>query len=170
MSDIKFPNRNEIKKNYIDGLIDQAKSIDVDKIDFTGSNFAPMSKILEKQKVFFWVRIYLNEEDTKLKPNDDVFIVYDQTGEQLETKFICYSKKGLEKDSQDQMINYVGEEDKKILCLMVDSERINNNSEDIKFIRTLFKIGKYYEIQLMKRNELTIKSKDHKFAYYDIEF
>jgi hypothetical protein len=41
---------------------------------------------------------------------------------------------------------------KKVLCLMIDEKLVNWNKEI--FIRTLFKTGRHYEFQLVKRDEL----------------
>lgn len=174
-----FPSRKEIlesKKSSVEGyqksLIDDIKSIDVEKFDFSNGDFKPRSKVVEKQKVFFWIRLFLNEETTSISPNDTIIIEYLPTGEKLETKFICFSKKGLNKDSENDLVNYNQEDDPKILCLMVDSEKINKDSEDIPFIRTLFRIGIYYEFQLLKRDELVFRNlkNDEVYQYYDVEF
>ena len=57
------------------------------------------------------------------------------------------------KDHDDEIINYNLDDDKKVLCLMVDQEKINKGT-DIPFIRTLFKISIHYQYQLVKRDEL----------------
>jgi hypothetical protein len=48
-------------------------------------------------------------------------------------------------------------DNKKILCLMIDSDKINKDSKDIPFIRSLFKIGIFYEYQLFKLDNLKFK-------------
>lgn len=176
MDDI-FPSRKQIldgKKNrgYQDKIVDDIKSIDVEKVDFSNGDFKPRTKIAEKQKVYFWIRLYLKEEDTVSTPDDTVIIKYIHSGEELETKFICYGKKGLDKDNQDQIVNYTTEDDKKVLCLMVDSDKINYNSDNIPYIRSLFKISRYYEYQLSKRDELifTNKGKGVTYEYFDVGF
>jgi hypothetical protein len=178
--DNPFPSRKEILENrkkselpsYQQAIVDDIKTIDVDKIDFSNGDFKPRAKIVEKQKVFFWIRLFLKEENTKVSPNDDIVIEYLPTGEKLEVKFICYAKKGLDKDNKDEIINYNTEDDKKILCLMIDSDRINKNSQDIPFIRTLFKIGLHYEYQILKRDELVFENLNNGeiYEYYDVEF
>jgi hypothetical protein len=175
--DDAFPSRKSIvdnKKNYDyqTKIIGDIKSIDIEKIDFTNGDFKPRTKIAEKQKVFFWIRLYLSEEDNISTPDDAVVIKYVNSGEELETKFICYAKKNLEKDNKDQIVNYTTEEDKRVLCLMIDSDRINKESDDIPFIRTLFKTSRYYEYQLSKRNELvfTNKNKGATYEYFDVAF
>ena len=144
--DFIFPDRRDLKKaikenNAIyDDIIDQAKKINLDKIDFNSENFVPRSEIKQKQKVYFWVRVYLKEE-FEITPDTDINIIWKETGEKITTKFICYAKRGLDKDLEDQVTNYNPEDDKKVLCLMVDEDRINIHNEDIPFIKTLFKIN-----------------------------
>jgi hypothetical protein len=71
-------------------------------------------------------------------PNDTIRITYLNSGEFLDTKFICYQKKGTERDMEQNIINYNTEDDEKVLCLMVDSDKINYDNADIPFIKTLF--------------------------------
>jgi len=167
-----FPDRKDLigKKSYIDTLIEQAKSIDLDKTDWSNIDFKPRTEIVEKQKVYFWIRVYTNEESS-LTPDQDITLEYRLSGESLVTRFVCFAKKGLDKDLDEQVVNYNSEDDKKILCLMIDSDRINKDSEDIPFIRTLFKIGIYYEPQLLRKDDLTIKdSQGNCIEYFDIDF
>ena len=71
----------------------------------------------------------------------------------------------------EQVINYNPEDDKRILCLMIDADRIDNNSSDIPFIRTLFRIGKYYEAQILRNSDLLITdSSGNKLEFFDIDF
>lgn len=172
-----FSDRKELSKNvsnlqkYQEDILEQVKSIDTTKIVEQG-DFKPRTEIVEKQKVYFWIRVYLREEDKVLQPNDDISIRYMPSGEVLETKFICYNKSVLNQDHDPNVVNYNPEDDKKVLCLMVDSERINRDSEDIPFIRTLFKIGRYYDYQLLRKEELelVIKKSGEILDYFDIDF
>ena len=174
-----FPSRKQviadhnkdISMRYQESLIDEIKSVDVDKIDFLNSDFKPRLKITEKQKVFFWIRVFLKDEDSASNPDDTVTIKYVGSGESLETKFICYGKKGLDRDNKDEITNYNTEDDKKVLCLMVDSDRVNYNNDDIPYIRTLFKTGRFYEYQLSKRDDLIFMRPDGSiYNYYDVDF
>ena len=110
------------------------------------------TKIVEEQKVYIWIRLFLKEE-SNIEIGDDILMTYSQSGEQLETKFICYGKTDMGKDHNDEIINYNPEDDKKVLCLMVDQDKINKGI-NIPFIRTLFKTSIHYQYQLVKRNEL----------------
>jgi hypothetical protein len=158
-------------KNYQEEIIEQIKSIDTTNIKEEG-DFKPRTEIIEKQRIYLWIRVYLREEDKVLQPGDDISIRYIPSGEILETKFICYNKSVLTQNQDPNIINYNTEDDRKVLCLMVDLDRINKNSEDIPFIRTLFKIGRYYEYQILKRGELelVIKKNGEILDYFDIDF
>jgi hypothetical protein len=70
----------------------------------------------------------------------------------------------------ENVINYNPEEDKRILCLMVDSERVDSNSNDIPFIRTLFRVSRWYSPQILKLSELEISFDNNPIDYYDIDF
>jgi hypothetical protein len=54
------------------------------------------------------------------------------------------------KDNGDLITQYNSEDDKKVLCLMIDEKLVIGIK---KFIRTLFKTGRHYEFQLVKRDE-----------------
>ena len=136
---------------YLDMLADQIRLIDTTDLSDVAEEV--VSKVTEEQKVYFWIRLYLKDEDSNAEIGDDISINWKQSGEKLLTKFICYGKSGLSKDHQDEMTNYNPDDDKKCLCLMIDSKMVNYN-DDIPFIRTLFKTGYHYEYQLVKRDDL----------------
>lgn len=151
-------------------LQEQIKSIDTsDLSDDVSSEVS--STIIEEQKIYFWTRLYLKEENPTLQVGDDILITYTPSGEELRTKFICYEKKGLGKEQVDDVTSYNTEEDKKALCLMIDSKEINY-SQEIPFIRTLFKTGYHYEYQLVKRDELifVLEKSSSILDYYDVDF
>lgn len=135
-----------------DNLVSQIKSIEVEQIKDWDKNTDPAMKIVEEQKVYIWIRLFLKEE-SDVQIGDNIFMTYTPSGEKLETKFICYGKTDMGKDHDDEIINYNPEDDKKVLCLMVDQEKINKGT-DIPFIRTLFKISVHFQYQLVKRDEL----------------
>ncbi len=171
MNSNTFPDRS-LLNTYRESIIEQAKLIDVNKSNFTNSDFKARTDIIEKQKIFFWIRVHLNNE-CGLSPDQDIFIKYLGTDgiEKLETKFICFAKKGLDRDNDEDVVNYNPEDDKKVLCLMVDSERINKDNSDIPFIKTLFKIGNFYKPQILSKRELmVVDSSNNSLEYYDIDF
>ena len=121
--------------SYLDQLVDVIKSIDTTDLS-DDVDKESISKVIEEQKVYFWIRLYLKEEDSNLEIGDDISIKWTPTGEELKTKFICFGKTGLQKDYDEEIVNYNSEDDKKVLCLMVDEGQVNYN-EDIPFVRTL---------------------------------
>jgi hypothetical protein len=152
-----------------DNLVEKIKSIDTEVVKDWDSNTDPSMKVLEQQKVYIWIRLYLKEE-SNVEIGDDIFMTYTPSGEKLETKFICYGKSDLGKNHEDEMVNYNPEDDKKVLCLMVDQETINKGT-DIPFIRTLFKTGIHYEEQLVKRSELLFISRNGEtLDYFDCDY
>jgi hypothetical protein len=157
-------------KSYLDNIIESIKSIDTDNLSDEVSKDV-ITKIVEEQKVYFWIRLYLKDEDPNIQVGDDIIIEYVPSGEELITKFICYDKQGLSTDHQGEITNYNPEDNKKVLCLMVDTKMVNYN-DDIPFIRTLFKMSYHYNYQLVKRDELLfINGKNGMLLdYFDVDF
>src|ERR1700761_407054 len=81
-----------VEMNY-DYLVEQARGINLDNVDFNSATYDTVNTKIDKQKVYFWIRVYLSE-DTKIEAGDDIEIKYSHSGETLLTKFICFSKKG----------------------------------------------------------------------------
>lgn len=158
------------KSTHYDSIIEAIKEIDTENLSDDVDN-SPESKVVDEQKIYFWVRLYLKEEDMNIEPGDEIIIKWKPSGEELLTKFIAYGKKGLDKNHDDEVTQYVSEDDKRVLSLMIDTKMVNFNDE-IPFIRTLFKTGYHYEYQLVKRTELFfINSKNNiELDYYDCDF
>ncbi len=154
-----------------DNLVEQIKTIDVDTVNNWSNKTEPEMKVIEQQRVYFWIRLFLKEEDNSIQPGDNITIKYTPSGEKLNTQFIYYDKKGIMKDHNEEIVNYTGEDDKKVLCLMIDEGYVNT-SNDIPFIRTLFKSGRYYEESVYRRSELVfINDKTGKYLdYFDCDF
>jgi len=152
-----------------DNLVEQIKTIDTEVIKDWDSNTDPGMKIVEEQKIYIWIRLYLKEE-ADVEAGDDVIMTYTPSGEKLETKFICFGKEGMDKDN-DGLTNWNSEDNKKVLCLMVDQDRINKGT-DIPFIRTLFKTGIHFQYQLVRRDELlfTNNRTDKTLDYFDCDY
>jgi len=152
-----------------DNLVEQIKTIDTEVVKDWDKNTNPDMKVLEEQKVYIWIRLYLKEE-SDIEIGDDIIMVYKPSGEKLETKFICFGKEGMEKDN-DGLVNWNSEDNKKVICLMVDQDKINNGT-DIPFIRTLFKTGIHYEYQLLKRDDLVFLNERTKetLEYFDCDY
>ena len=159
--------KNDI--TYYDNIIESIKKIK--KIDDIPDDIQEVkTKIIEEQKVFFWIRLYINDEDFNIEKGDDIIIKWKPSGEELETKFIAYGKKTMDKDN-DGITKYINEDDKKILSLMVNIKDVNFN-DSIPFLRTLFKSGYHYDYQLVKREDLIFIHKNTGIIidYYDCDF
>lgn len=157
-----------------DNLIEQIKSIEVENIEsWDSSNDGPVSQVVEKQKVYIWIRLYLKEESSNISIGDDISMIYIPSGEKLLTKFICYDKTTLTKENDDleKVINFNPDDNKKVLCLMVDEDTINNG-EGIPFIRTLFKTSRHYQYQLVRRDDLVYVNErtGETLDYFDCDY
>ena len=175
--DDNFPPRHLIKENlekndnYHSSLLNQLQEA-VEESDPNKWTDEPDLKIIqiESQKTYVWIRVYLNEEDDILESGDILKIRYTPNNEELEVIFGSYEKVGLNKDNGQEVIGYVTEEDKKILCCMVDSERINKDSEDIPMLRTFFRSSRYYAENIYRKSDLEISKEDKIFEYSSISF
>jgi hypothetical protein len=161
---------NLVKSDYRQQLVDIIRKIDTNDISDDVEVIAT-SKVVDEQKVYIWIRLHLNQENNNILPGDDVEIKWAPSGETLVTKFVCFGKSGLERDHLGQVTNYNPDDDRRILCLMVDENEINF-SNDIPFIRTLFKTGRHYDYQLVKRSELLFINKKNQqvLDYFDCDF
>jgi hypothetical protein len=153
-----------------DNLVEQIRTIDTGVVKDWDSNIDPGMKVVEEQKVYIWIRLYLKEE-SNVQIGDDIFMTYKPSGEKLSTIFVCYGKTDLGKDHEDEMVNYNPEDDKKVLCLMVNQDTINRGI-GIPFIKTLFKTSIHYQEQLMKRSDLLfINSRNGEtLDYFDCDY
>jgi hypothetical protein len=153
-----------------DNLVEKIKTINTEEVKDWYSNMGSDMKVIEEQKIYIWIRLFLKEE-SNVEIGDNIFMTYTPSGEKLETKFICYGKTDMGKDHDDEIINYNPDDDNKVLCLMVDQEKINKGT-DIPFIRTLFKTGIHYEYQLVRRDELLfINSRTNEILnYFDCDY
>jgi hypothetical protein len=132
----------------------------------------PIVNEIEKQKVYVWIRLYLKEgSNVSLNIGDDFTILYNLTGESMNSKFVYFGKKVAIRDSVEfGELNTSLEDDKNILCLMVDEEYLRR--DDIPFLRSLFKTSPYFTYQVYNRENLiftnlrTLES----LEYVDCEF
>lgn len=131
-------------------------------------------RVLEKQKSFTWMRLYVNDPIENLSKGDTIRMTYTETGEYLDVTFASYEKSKLHKDDDSETVTeYSDKEDQKILCLMVDIDEVNVHTS-IPFIRTLFKGGRFYEYQLLRISDLdfTLLKDDNKYPikYFSVTF
>ena len=172
VDNIYFPDRKSIVKSetHLQNIVEEAKKIDVEKVNFEGEDFQPHTKIIQKQKVYFWIRVYLKEE-MDIKPETKVIIQYLNGKEELETYFMYFGKKGLERNKDGEIVNFNPEDDKKVLCLLVDAQRIDYDNDDIPYIKTLSPLSKHYKPQYFRKFDFNILMEDRtELDFYDIEF
>ena len=138
-------------------LLQEIRKIDTSDLSDTHPDYdnGSNSRVIEEQKIYFWIRLYLKEELKDVKPGDEFEICYTQSGEKLVTKFVAFGKKNLNRDLDNAniIINYDPEDNPKCLCLMVDEDELKV-SQKIPFIRTLFKTSPYFQFQVYRRDEL----------------
>jgi hypothetical protein len=161
---------------YTDGLTlydfvrEQLKDLDTTELSDDVSQDPEVE--ITPEKVYFWTRVYMKEENPNLQIGDEITIKYLPSGEEMKTQFFAYGKTGLERDhEEDELVNFNQEDDKKVVCLMVD-EKIVNESDEIPFIRTLFKLGRHYEYNVLRREELvfTCDRKGVLIDWFDCDF
>jgi hypothetical protein len=101
---------NITKIDYKEQLLEQLRTIDSDELksDF---ELIASSAVIEEQKIYFWIRLYLSEEDPNIQIGDEITIEWTPSGEKLDTKFIVYGKSGLERDHEGEVTNYNPEDD-----------------------------------------------------------
>lgn len=168
---MEFPKReeliNKLKKQY-----DVANSSDNSSLLKDEDNFDRdvQTNVTEESKVFSWIRVYLNEEYENIKKGDVVKLRYNLTGEICDLIFGSYNMVGSNKDTDgDVLTDYNSEEDKKVLCLMVDIKSIEND-KTLPLIRTLFRQSKWYAFNLLKLNDISILHNEKELPYYSIDF
>jgi hypothetical protein len=126
-------------------------------------------EVLEEQKQYHWIRLYMNDE-LEIDPMTKVKMVYVPTSEEFDLVFTSYNKKKSEQDKGPSLVEYVAEDDKKVLSLLYNLDDVEN-SEKYPKITTLFARSKNYEFNLMRRDDLIFKLEDGtEITYYDIEF
>lgn len=160
---------HEMLKSQIDN-IDTDNVYDDNTISENINKREAKISIIEESKSYIWIRLFLKEENLDIKQGDDIVIKYTPSGEELEIKFLAYDKKGLQENSEGELID-TKEDDKKILIFMVD-EKLINYSNNIPFIRTLFKSSYHYQEQVYRRFELTFTNKrtEEVYEYFDVNF
>lgn len=130
-------------------------------------------KVLEESKEYYWLRLYLREELENIEKGNVVRIRYAPTEEILETTFVCYEKKGQTDQHFSDIIEYIKEDDKRTLCLMIDVSHVNKG-KNIDTLKKLFKFSHFYEEVILRREDLRfeVQSNDQWTAleYFDADF
>jgi len=169
IDDAEFPERKEIP-NRLKSLQSAIQEINLDDANFVDYRRHTKSEITQEQATYAYIRVFLREEDHSLVSNDDVKITYTVNDEVLDVKFISYGKDRTNKNNADDIVGYIPEDNRKEICLMVNVDLINKDSENIQFIRSLFRCGRYFEYQLLRHDELEVSANGVNFDYFDIDF
>jgi hypothetical protein len=149
-----------------ESIVNMIKGIDDEEVkSFRYEGEATTVKEVEKTMTYFWIRIFLKEECESITPGDMVDMSYKE--ENLEVIFSSYGRKNTRSSSEidDEVTEYVHEEDKKCLIFLVDEDKIRKDSEDIPFIRTLFRSSPWFELQVYRREELVFKNRKTGVVY-----
>lgn len=169
---MSFPDRKELTNKKIQELKKKGLLMDENPnkyVEEDGFDRSVEMEVTEDSRSYSWTRLYLSEE-VDIEKGDVVTLTYQPTGEQMELIFATYNKSSLTKDKYgEDVVDYNPEDDKKVLCLMVDIDEVNNNIE-IPFLRTLFKASKWYDHQLLKRNDLKFEVNGEELDYYSVDF
>ena len=120
MSDNKEYTLDELNngKTLYEFVQEQLK--DLDTADLSDEVSDEIITDITPEVVYFWTRLYLKEENPNVEIGDWVNITYTTSGEKLKCQFFAYGKSGLERDHDDELINFNAEDDKKVICLMVE--------------------------------------------------
>ena len=169
MSENEFVLNEDGSQSLYEFIQEQLKDVDTTELSDDISKDPEVE--ITPEKVYFWTRVYMKEENPNVEIGDYITIKYLPSGEELKTQFITYGKTGLERNHDDELINFNPEDDKKVLCLMVDEKEINE-SENIPFIRTLFRLGHHYEYNVMRRDELIFTNEKNGIIidWFDCDF
>lgn len=167
-------NQDNQESRYVD-IIEQLKKVDTSKMpddgDIDEDNRGFDLKIT-KGKEYSWSRVFTKEDVDGLERGDDITFTYVPTGETLTVPFGSYDKVGLANSKDEDVTNYVSDDDKKVLCLLIDIDKINNNSSDIPNIRKNFRFSRHYYEDLFLKTDLvlTIDKTGEKIDYFRISF
>jgi hypothetical protein len=173
-----FPDRKQIKnklksmdykEEINERILDIVSNIEIS--DAWDDEPSIKKNILERQKEYFWIRVYLTEDDQLLEKGDKLNITHVPSNEKIEMIFGTYEKEGLNKDHNEQVINYVQKDNKSILCCMIDLEKVNKESNDIPTLRTFFRNSRYYTENIYKKSDVIVSSdKKDNYEYSSIGF
>jgi len=150
---------------YYDSLVEQLKDVDTSKMP-TNVDSDTSNKVIEKQKTFIWIRLYLKEEISDITIGDMFEMVYDD--ESLPCQFIAFGKTNMNRD-YDNLVNYDPDDDEKQLCLMIDQDLLTS---EVPFLRSLFRSTPYFQYQVYRRSELEFINQrtNDSYEYLDAEF
>ena len=68
-------NINTNTNDYLSNIVEQSKNLNLNDIDFKNSQYDIIKTKIEKEKIYFWIRVYLHEE-MGIKPDTNITIKY----------------------------------------------------------------------------------------------
>lgn len=162
--------REELNINPIyRAVIEQVKAIeDPSKLDY--SNEYVGATIIERQKTFSWVRLYLNNECEDLKSGDVITIHHKYHNETIESFFSFYDKVNNTNKEEDNIKSYIGEDDKKVLCLMVEVEELERSNKT--YMKTIIRGSKFFSPDIIRNSDIEITNTrtGQVFDFYMVSF
>jgi hypothetical protein len=63
-----------IKKDYLQLIAEKLSEIDTDNAEKWSYDQNPSVNIIDEQKVYFWIRLYISDEDVNIEVGDDISI------------------------------------------------------------------------------------------------
>ena len=152
----EFKSRKEIMKERGVGYGNIAESLkDFDTSNMEDNESRDTEVNYKKGKEYTWLRV-ITEDEVEMTSEDLATLEYVPTGEKLEVSFRFYDKKGSTDKQDEDVTDYISEEDKKSLCFLVDIDMLDNNSDDIPNIRRNFKASKHFEQDFFIKSDFTI--------------
>lgn len=126
------------------------------------------TNVIESQQEYYWIRLYINEE-SEFSPKDIITMTHLPTNESIDLIFTNYDKKKRTNKQSEDLEEFTLEEDKEILCLLVNMTKLHSDT-DKDFIRTLFRKSKFYKERLLKRKDIKFELNGNQITYYDVMF
>lgn len=142
-----------------DEILNKLKNVNLNDISFgeDEEDYDILNQIVDKQLVFTWSRLLINEEIEDLQIGDEIIMSYKYSDLTLELKFGAFAKVTEVSSTEEGVTEYITEDDKRVLCLMVNEEYL----KDAKYstISRLFKRSKFFEYLTIQKGDLVFKNK-----------
>lgn len=132
--------------------------------------FENKTTVEEKQKVYRWMRVYLQEEYQGLEKGDKITFTNKEENESVELEFAVYNPKSKFKygfDQGDNLTNYSSEKDYSILCIIIDEKKLKSYPPSI---RSMFPNTPWYKPMVMRKEDLEFKHGENKLLYTSVNF
>lgn len=164
-------NSSKFTNSLYDSIVESVKSIDINTIIDGNDNESVAINQVQKSTSYLWLRLYLNEDDTTTQASDTITMHYLDYDEKLALHFVCYAKTNTTQDTNEAVVNYNPEDDKKVLCMMVEEDAITKDNK-LEYIKTMFKTLPWFQKQYFRPVELTFTNErtGQVYDYYSADF